>query len=104
MVEKRVLVSSRVRCPPASGFSWVDRSFVREHACGLSQNAILLYFFLAAVSDKNGLSFFGDVAIGARLKLEGAAIGRARGELVARDEKRARSGIEPTRYLGTTRT
>ena len=85
MVEKRILSPSRIRRPPASGFSWVDRAFIREHAPGLSQSAILLYLFLAAVSDKNGLSFFSDSTIAARLKLDEALLRRARGELVMRD-------------------
>ena len=39
------------------GFSWIDRRFVREHAPRLCRDEILLYFFLAAVSDRFGLSF-----------------------------------------------
>src|SRR5262249_44921860 len=46
MIQKRVLVPSRLRRPPATGWSWVDRRFVREHAEGLSREAMLLYFFL----------------------------------------------------------
>lgn len=85
MVEKRLLVPQRLRCPPAEGFSWVDRSFVREHAPVLDRDAILLYFFLAAVSDKDGLSFWSDVTTSARVKLDPEAIARARDELVRRD-------------------
>ena len=44
----------------------------------------MLYFFLAAVSDKEGLSFWGDVKTGGRLKLETEAVVRARDELVQR--------------------
>jgi hypothetical protein len=84
MVEKRLLVPERVRRPPAEGFSWVDRRFMRDHAEGLSQDAILLYFFLTAVSDKDGLSFWSDVKTGGRLKLGPAAVGCARAELVRR--------------------
>lgn len=85
MIEKRLLVPERVRRPPAEGFSWVDRRFVRDHAPGLERDAILLYFFLGAVSDKDGLSFWGDVKIGGRLKLDEAVVARARDELVRRD-------------------
>src|SRR5580658_6527623 len=84
-VEKRPPVPHRVRRPPADGFSWVDRRFVQIHAASLSREAILLYFFLAAVSDKDGLSFWGDVKTGGRLKLETSAIVHARDELVRRD-------------------
>jgi hypothetical protein len=79
------LVPGRVRRPPSEGFSWVDRRFVRDHASALSREAILLYFFLAAVSDKDGLSYWGDVKTGGRLKLETEAIVRAREELVRRN-------------------
>jgi len=85
MVEKRVLVPERLRKPPRSGFSWVDRRFVRDHAPDLSRDAVVLYFFLTAVSDKHGLSFWGDAKTSVRLKLDEAAIARAREELVRRD-------------------
>lgn len=85
MLEKRVLVPERLRKPPKSGFSWVDRRFVRDHAADLSRDAVMLYFFLAAVSDKHGLSFWGDAKTSGRLKLDEAAVARAREELVRRD-------------------
>lgn len=84
MVTKRVLVPSRVRRVPTQGFSWVDRLFVRDHAPGLGRDAILLYLFLAAVSDKDGLSFWSDASIAARLKLELGSVAPAREELERR--------------------
>jgi hypothetical protein len=84
MHEKRLLVRDRVRRPPRSGFSWVDRRFIREHAPSLGRDAILLYFFLAAVSDKEGLSYWSDGAAASRLKLDSAALVFARRELIAR--------------------
>lgn len=84
MYEKRLLVRDRVRRPPLTGFSWVDRRFVREHAPALGRDAILLYFFLAAVSDKQGLSYWSDGAVAARLKLDPQALLLARRELIAR--------------------
>ena len=59
--------------------------FLREHAPRLSHEAILLYFFLAAVSDKDGLSFYGDASIAVRLRMGEAVVVRARDELVAAD-------------------
>ena len=56
MIEKHLLVADRVRRPPREGFSWVDRRFLRDFASRLSGDAVFLYFFLAAVSDKHGLS------------------------------------------------
>ena len=54
MIHKHILVPDRVRRPPPDGWSWIDRRFLREHAPRLSHEAIILYFFLAAVSDKDG--------------------------------------------------
>ena len=85
MVEKRLLVSDRVRRPPAEGWSWVDRGFLRDHASALGRDAILLYFFLAAVSDRHGLSFYRDSTVAVRLRLSEQAVVAARDELVARD-------------------
>ena len=85
MIHKHILVLDRVRRPPADGWSWIDRRFLREHAPRLSHEAILLYFFLAAVSDKDGLSFYGDATIALRLRMAEAVVVRARDELVAAD-------------------
>jgi len=69
MIHKQVLVPNRVRRPPKDGWSWIDRRFVREHAPRLSQEAILLYFFLAAVNGQNGLSFYREATIAVRLRI-----------------------------------
>jgi hypothetical protein len=82
---KRLLIPARVRRPPASGFSWVDRHFLREHAAGLSKDALLLYLFLAAVSDKDGLSFWSDTRTASSLRMPEVAVASARDELVQRD-------------------
>jgi hypothetical protein len=58
---------------------------LREHAPRLSQEAILVYFFLAAVSDKDGLSFYREATIAARLRMSEPAVVRARDELVSAD-------------------
>lgn len=84
-VEKRVLLPGRVRRPPATGFSWVDRRFVREHGESLSRGAVVLYLFLAAVSDKDGLSFWSESRTAAFLKLSSSDLVNARDELVRRD-------------------
>jgi hypothetical protein len=85
MIHKQILVSDRVRRPPTDGWSWIDRRFLREHAPRLSHEAIVLYFFLAAVSDKDGLSFYGDASIAVRLRMEETTVVAARDELVAAD-------------------
>ena len=54
-------------------------------AAGFSHDAILLYFFLAAVSDKDGLSFYADSTIAVRLRIGERAVVAAREELVTED-------------------
>ena len=85
MIEKRLLVVDRVRRPPCEGFSWVDRRFLRDFASRLSGDAVFLYLFLAAVSDKHGLSFYGDATLAVRLRVREAAVVAAREELVIHD-------------------
>jgi len=46
MIEKRILVPQRLRRPPQTGWSWIDRRFLREHGDHLSREAILLYLFV----------------------------------------------------------
>ena len=85
MTPKPILVPARLRRPPATGWSWVDRRFVREHMAHLSREAVLLYFFLSAVADKHGLSFYGDGTLAALLRMTLPALIEARDELLARD-------------------
>ena len=85
MTPAPILVPARLRRPPATGWSWVDRRFVREHAAHLSRDAVLLYFFLSAVADKHGLSFYGDGTLAALLRMSLPALIQARDELLARD-------------------
>ncbi len=82
---KRILLPQRLRRPPAEGWSWIDRRFLREHADALSRDAVLLYLFLAAVSDRHGLSYYGDSAVSARLRLQTASVAGAREELLRHD-------------------
>lgn len=85
MTEKRILVAQRLRRPPASGWSWVDRRFLREHGDHLSCEAVLLYFFLTAVADRHGLSFYSDNTLSCRLHLPLPVLEQARHELLERD-------------------
>ena len=85
MTRKPILVPSRLRRPPKTGWSWVDRRFVREHVAYLSHEAVLLYFFLSAVADKHGLSFYADGTLALQLRITLSALVQAREELMARD-------------------
>jgi hypothetical protein len=85
MIEKHLLVTDRVRRPPQEGFSWIDRRFLRDFAAQLSGDAVFLYFFLAAVSDRQGLSFYNDATLAVRLRVREEAVLAARDELVVYD-------------------
>src|SRR5271157_3211848 len=85
MITKRILVPGRLRRPPATGWSWMDGRFVREHMDHLSREAVLLYFFLSAVGDQHGLSFYGDGTMAARLRMPLPSLFQARDELLAYD-------------------
>ena len=85
MIHKQILVPDRVRRPPMDGWSWIDRRFVRDCAPRLSHEAIALYFFLAAVADKDGLSFYGDATTASRLRMREESVVDAREELIRED-------------------
>ena len=85
MIEKRLLIPDRVRRPPRDGFSWLDRRFLRDYAPKLTADALLLYFFLAAVSDRQGLSFYSDATIAVRLRMREAMVVAAREQLLIQD-------------------
>jgi hypothetical protein len=84
-IVKRILVADRVRRPPKDGFSWIDRRFLREFAVRLSGDAVFLYFFLTAVSDKHGLSYYSETTLALRLRTSEATILEAREELITYD-------------------
>jgi hypothetical protein len=85
MIRKRILVADRLRRPPATGWSWLDRRFLREHADSLSREAVLQYMFLVAVADRHGLSFYSDTTLTSRLRLAQPVLEQARQELLERD-------------------
>ena len=111
-IDKRPVVPQRIRRVPREGWLWIDRRFLRHHAPALSGQAITLYFFLAAVGDKHGVSFYSDATTADLLRLDVGAVQDARDELMAHDlvahrhpltqvlslpQRRARSGSgEPT--------
>lgn len=81
-VKKVVLDRGRIRGISREGFSWIDRRFVREGFIeDLPSEAILLYFFLVAVSDERGLSFYADPTISRILKLTPEEISQSRARL-----------------------
>jgi hypothetical protein len=84
-VKKSPLDPARIRVIPSEGFSWIDRRFVREGFIDpLPAETILLYFFLTAVSDARGLSFYADPTICRFLKLTPEEITQSRTRLINR--------------------
>jgi hypothetical protein len=81
-VIKRVLCPRRLRRVP-SQFSWIDHRLVRDrHIARCSHQALALYLFLVTVCDGQGLSYYSDASIARLLRLDPAALARARRELI----------------------
>lgn len=93
-VKKKPIDPDRIRTLPQEGFSWIDRRFIREGFVDrLPRGAILLYFFLTAVGDARGLSFYADPTVGKILKLDAEELTRARALLIKADLIRYRYPI-----------
>ena len=74
MIHKRILVPDRVRRPPTDGGRGLIVDFCGSTPRGCRTRRSLLYFFLAAVSDKDGLSFYSDATIAVRLRISETAV------------------------------
>jgi len=58
MIRKKVLNPDRIR-KITGGFSFIPHNFIRDgFLATLNQEELLLYFFLALVSDRYGLSYY----------------------------------------------
>ena len=82
MVEKRLLCPNRRRRTPAQ-FSWLDHRLVRERrleSCPVE--AWALYLFLVTVGDAQGLSYYSDASLTARVPLDRHELLRARNALI----------------------
>jgi len=66
------------------GFGWVDHRLVRDHYVDdCSPVSLALYLFLIAVSDADGVSYWGEKAIAGRLRIGMVELRAARAELEA---------------------
>jgi len=84
MSVKKLLRPDRIRKIEGS-FSWIDHRFITGGFLrDLSTIEIVLYLFLVAVSDRNGLSFYHDDRMVTLLKIDLASLGKAREGLVLR--------------------
>ena len=82
MVEKRLLCPNRRRRTPAQ-FSWLDHRLVRERrleSCPVE--AWALYLFLVTVGDAQGLSYYSDTSLTARVPLDRHKLRHARNALI----------------------
>ena len=60
-------------------FGWIDHRFINEgHIRDCTTDEIALYFFLVAVGNKDGLSFWGDWSVSRLLKLNMCRLIQAR--------------------------
>lgn len=84
MDAKWLIEHERIRTINGS-FSWIDHRFISGRFIhDLSREEILIYLFLVAVSDRQGLSFYHDDRICSLLKIDLAALGEARAQLIER--------------------
>lgn len=85
MKEKRIPRPERLRRVPPQ-FSWIDHRLVRENRLrGCGAEALALYLFLATVADAEGLSYYGEAAIGRHLGFTADQVRSARARLVRKD-------------------
>jgi len=82
--DKQIIDHKRIRKINGS-FSWIDHRLITGGFLkDLSSYEILLYFFLVAVCDRNGVSFYHDDRICRLLKIDLAGLGEAREGLIQR--------------------
>ena len=82
MIQKQLICPERVRQVPKQ-FNWVDHRLVRDHFIEqCSHAALALYLFLVTVGDQQGLSYYSDRSLSARLSMDSALLVRARNELI----------------------
>ncbi len=85
MIKKKILVPNRVR-RINGGFSFIPHRFVSDgFLVSLSQEELLVYLFLALVSDRHGLSFYSDDSICSLLQITVNQYIGARNNLIEKD-------------------
>jgi len=79
------IIPARCRNIRQCTFGWIDHNFLHHgHLNRLSQEELLLYYFLITVADRNGVSFYDYPRICQWLKLDLDAYLRARDRLCQR--------------------
>ena len=85
LIPKHILVPDRLRRPPTTGWSWLDRRFLREHGDHLSRDAMLLYLFLGRRGRPARLVVLQRQHADQPVAIEPTVLERARQELLDRD-------------------
>ena len=79
---KKVLRPERLRQVPEQ-FSWVDQALVQRHFIDRCEaRAAALYLFLVTVADAQGLSYYGESTLTARLHVSSEELVAARTQLI----------------------
>lgn len=77
-----MLRPERLRQVPEQ-FSWVDQALVQRHFIDRCEaRAAALYLFLVTVADAQGLSYYGESTLAARLHLSSEELVAARAQLI----------------------
>jgi len=85
MVRKKIINPHRVRSIKG-GFSFIPHRFVTDgFLSSLSSLELLLYLFLVAVSDRYGLSFYGEGSICSLLHMTSENYQKTRQSLIEKD-------------------
>ena len=85
MLKTQPILPDRIRNIRQCTFGWIDHDFLhRGYLSRLSQEELLLYYFLITVADRNGVSFYDYERICQLLKLELDVYLRARDRLCER--------------------
>ncbi len=85
MADKKDIIDHKRIRTITNSFSWADHRLITGGFLDdLSTYAILLYFFLIAVSDRHGVSFYHDDRICRIVKIDLRSLGEARQDLINR--------------------
>ena len=85
MADKKDIIDHKRIRTITNSFSWVEHRLITGGFLDdLSTYAILLYFFLIAVSDRHGVSFYHDDRICRMVKIDLRSLGEAGEDLINR--------------------
>lgn len=85
MIKKRILRTDRIRRTDGR-FSFIPHRFLLDGFFkSLSENELLLYFFLVLASDKNGVSYYGKASICSHIHMTESDYEKARDRLIERE-------------------